>query len=123
MQDLSSLLPGDPVSALVPTSQEGGNMRASNEQAMTAPGSVPVDVMQPAGEYFHNDPTMNVSNEAVIEPADDGKPQASGQANRPQPPAPRWKSTSAPEVVRKPMTTTQQSSSGGYGEGNYGRSR
>lgn len=121
MQDLSSLLPGDPISVLAPTSQEGGNMRASNEQAMTAPGSVPVDVMQPAGEYFHNDPTINVSNDDVIDPADDGKPQASTQIGPVPASAPRWTSASTPAVVRKPMASTRQTSSGGYGMGNYGR--
>jgi hypothetical protein len=105
MQDLSNLLPGDPISALVPTSQEGGNMRATNEQAMTAPGSPPVDVMQPAGEYFHNDPTVSQSNADVITPASDGKPQASGQASGYSPAPPAWKATSTPGVVRQAMTT------------------
>lgn len=105
-RDLSSVLPGDPISALVPTSQEGGNMRASNEQAMTAPGSVPVDVMEPAGEYFHNDPTMEASNKSPIEPADDGKPQASGTAtSMAGVPQPRWAAITVPDVKRRPMLT------------------
>jgi hypothetical protein len=103
MQDLSGLLP-DPISALVPTSQEGGNMQASNEQAMTAPGSEPVDVMHQAGDYFGNDPTVTPSNAAVIEPATDGKPQASGQAHEYSPPSPAWKATGTPNVVRQPVT-------------------
>lgn len=41
MQDLSHLLPGDPVSCLVPTSQSGGNQVVSNANARTAPGSEP----------------------------------------------------------------------------------
>lgn len=107
MQDLSKVVfASDPVSALVPTSQEGGNMRASNELAMTAPGSVPVDVMEPAGEYFHNDPTVESSNAAVIEPASDGKPQASGQARGYNPAPPAWTTTGSPQVVRKPMTVS-----------------
>lgn len=106
MQDLSkSVFAPDPISALVPTSQEGGNMRASNELAMTAPGSAPVDVMQPAGEYFHNDPAMTTSNAEVITPGSDGKPQASGQAQGYAPAAPRWAPVNPPVVVRKPMTT------------------
>jgi hypothetical protein len=106
MQDLSKVVFGsDPISALVPTSQEGGNMRASNELAMTAPGSTPVDVMQPAGEYFHNDPTVSTSNASVITPASDGKPQASSQASGYSPPPPAWKATGTPNVVRQPMTT------------------
>jgi len=102
MKDLSSLLPGDPISALVPTSQEGGNMRASNEQAMTAPGSQPVDIMQPAGTYFLNDPTVTPSNSSAIEPGTDGKPQASGQSRGYAPGAPAWTGTSSPDTVRKP---------------------
>lgn len=43
MESLSHLLPGGPISALVPTSQAGGNMQSSSEQAATAPGSEPVD--------------------------------------------------------------------------------
>ena len=41
MQDLSNILPGDPVSCLVPTSQAGGNQVSSNANARTAPGSQP----------------------------------------------------------------------------------
>jgi len=106
VQDLTRVVfASDPISALVPTSQEGGNMRASNELAMTAPGSAPVDVMQPAGEYFHNDPTMSTSNAEVIEPGSDGKPQASGQASGYSPPPPAWKAAGTPDVVRRPVTT------------------
>lgn len=110
-QDISSVLPGDPMSALVPTSQEGGNMRASNEQAMTAPGSVPVDVIQPAGEYFHNDPTLTASNATAIQPADDGKPQA--RTDSVPAPSPRWAMTTRPDVKRKPMTTANAPSDSG----------
>jgi hypothetical protein len=39
MQDLSSLLPGDPISALIPTGQATADQRGN--QAQTAPGSVP----------------------------------------------------------------------------------
>jgi len=105
-QDLSGLLPGDPVTALVPTSQEGGNMRASNEQAMTAPGSEPVDVMQPAGEYFHNDPTVSTSNVAVIEPGSDGKQQA--RTDTVPSPHSRWTGITTPQVKRTPMTSRSQ---------------
>ena len=42
MEDLSHLLPGGAFTALVPTSQEGGNMTSSNELAMAGPGTVPV---------------------------------------------------------------------------------
>ena len=47
MEDLTSSLPSDPVTALAPTSQEAGNMTASNELALTAPGSQPVDPKLP----------------------------------------------------------------------------
>lgn len=105
MQDLSGLFPKDPISALTPTSQEGGNMRASNEEAMTAPGSQPVDVMHPAGDYFGNDPTITPSNDVAIAPGTDGKPQASGQAHEYSPAPPAWKATGTPGVVRQPVTT------------------
>ncbi len=75
-------------------------MRASNEVAMTAPGSQPVDVMESAGHYFSNDPTITPSNKAKIAPGKDGKPQASGQAGKPQGSA-RWTSTSTPDVIRR----------------------
>ena len=39
MQDLSHLA----ANSIVPTSQAGGNMMSSNDLAMTAPGSRPVD--------------------------------------------------------------------------------
>ena len=102
MQDLSNnVFRKDPISVLVPTSQEGGNMRASNEEAMTAPGSVPVDVMQPAGTYFLNDPTITPSNATAIVPRTDGKPQARGQQWS-LPVAPAWGKTTTPEVIRRP---------------------
>jgi len=44
MQDLTNLLPGDPISALVPTSQHGGNQVADNSHAMTAPGGASGDL-------------------------------------------------------------------------------
>jgi hypothetical protein len=40
------------------TSQAAGNMTASNEQAMTAPGSQPVDPLPPAKDQ--GDPTVQV---------------------------------------------------------------
>lgn len=114
MQDLSKVVfASDPISALVPTSQEGGNMRASNEDAMTAPGSVPVDVMQGPGEYFHNDPNITVSNATAIQPASDGKQQASGQARGYSPGAPAWAPVNPPVVQRKPMTSANPPSDNG----------
>jgi hypothetical protein len=95
-QDLSNLA----LKSLAVTSQEGGNMRASNEDAMTAPGSQPVDVMESAGHYFSNDPTIEMTNDTQIKPGTDGKPSArSGSGHAPG--APNWGKTSAPNVVRE----------------------
>jgi len=94
-QDLSNLA----LKSLAVTSQEGGNMRASSEEAMTAPGSQPVDVMESAGHYFSNDPTIEMTNDTQIKPGTDGKPKARGTA-APAPGAPDWGKTSAPNVVR-----------------------
>src|SRR5205814_9050932 len=74
MQDLSNILPVDPVSALAPTSQAGGNMLSSNEEAMTAPGSQPVDVL--TDRDVQSDPKITPSNKAEIAPGTDGKPKA-----------------------------------------------
>lgn len=103
-KDLSHIQPVDPVTALAPTSQAGGNMLAQegNDNAMTAPGSEPVDNLNDHQSQVHEDPTIVPSNSAEIEPADDGKPQASGQASYSAPPA-AWKYRVIPDVVRKPM--------------------
>jgi hypothetical protein len=100
-QDLSKgIFSRDPISVLVPTSQEGGNMQASNEEAMTAPGSVPVDIMQPAGSYFSNDPTVTPSDGTAITPGTDGKPPARGEGWVP-PGKPAWGRTTVPGITRK----------------------
>ena len=99
-RDLSGILPVDPVSALVPTSQAGGNMLASNENAMTAPGSQPVDNLQDHQSQVLEDPSIEVSNKAPIAPGTDGKPQASGQASY-SAPKPAWERTTVPEITRK----------------------
>jgi hypothetical protein len=59
MQDLSSLLRPDPVSALVPTSQAAGNATSSNEAAGTAPGSLPVDPLPDRDEQ--SDPSVDAT--------------------------------------------------------------
>lgn len=59
MEDVSSLLPGDPITALSPTSQAGGNMMSSNRYAMTAPGSQPTDPLPPAKDQ--GDPKITPS--------------------------------------------------------------
>ena len=54
MQDLSHLA----ASSIAPTSQAGGNMMSSNELAMTAPGSHPVD---PLPDRDHQgDPRLDI---------------------------------------------------------------
>lgn len=73
MEDLSHVIPSDPVTALVPTSQAGGNMTSSSKMAMTAPGSPPVDPVPGASEQ--GDPAVRPSNSTRIEPGDDGHPQ------------------------------------------------
>jgi hypothetical protein len=102
IQDLSGVLPVDPISALTITSQAGGNMLApqGNANAMTAPGTEPVDTMQKHLNQVLEDPTITPSNAAEIEPADDGKPQASGQAGY-HPAKAAWAPTTVPKTVRK----------------------
>jgi hypothetical protein len=95
--DLSNILPVDRVSALAPTSQAGGNRMSSNEVAMTAPGSDPVDPELPRKEL--SDPSVEVSA-TVPAPGTDGKPQAASQRWS-SPPAPAWGRTTVPGVVRK----------------------
>jgi hypothetical protein len=97
-RDLSNLLPGDPISALAPTSQEGGNQQSSNELAMTAPGSQPVDILKDRAVQV--DPTIEASNKEVIEPSDDGKPQTTEMIGY-SPRSPSWQPPTPPNVNRK----------------------
>lgn len=103
-KDLSTdVLPGDPISALVPTSQHGGNQVWSQEHAMTAPGGPSGDLGNDLGEAVVVDPPeIDTSNTTVIKPADDGKPQASGQSGYSAPP-PAWGYRQPPQTIRKPM--------------------
>jgi hypothetical protein len=97
MQDLSHLLPGDPVTALAPTSQAGGNMMSDNKLAGTAPGSPPVDPLPPAKEQA--DPKISVSNSVPVRPGTSGKPRAeSGPLN---PGSLSWTRTTTPDVIRE----------------------
>jgi len=90
MEDLSSLLPGGPLTALAPTSQAGGNMSSDNKLAMTAPGSPPVDPLPPAKQQ--DDPAISASNSRQIRPGDDGKPRARAGSMTAGPPS--WKTAS-----------------------------
>jgi hypothetical protein len=96
MQDLSDLAKN----SMWPTSQAGGNMIASNDQAMTAPGSAPVDNLNDRMSEMEEEPTVIDSNLNEIPPATSGKPQASGQQGKPSTPTPAWGSTTTPTVVR-----------------------
>ena len=78
MQDLSPLAKNGPWA----TSQAGGNMTSSNEQAMTAPGTPPVDPL-PDREH-QGDPTVTlISNPRTV--------MTTGTAFSPSPVA--WKDT------------------------------
>jgi hypothetical protein len=94
VQDLSSLAEN----SLTATSQAAGNMMSSNRQAMTAPGSQPVDPLPPMQDQ--DDPNLTMSPE--IATGTSGKPQASGQAGKHNPPRPSWKLTGCPDVERIP---------------------
>lgn len=91
MQDLSGLL-GDPVSALVPTSQHGGNQVCDNSHAMTAPGGASGDLGNDLGEAVVVHPPV-VEAQPKRQPGDDGKPKARATAGEPGLPAPAWKNT------------------------------
>ena len=94
-QDLS----GMPLarSSMWPTSQAAGNMTSSARNAMTAPGSPPVDPLPPASEQ--GDPDVQYSG-PEIPAGTSGKPQASKQAGPPQNRA-AWTKTSTPGVTRE----------------------
>ena len=70
MIDLSHLLPGDPISALAPTSQSGGNVAHGN-RAMTAPGGEPAT----AEAEVHSAPQIEAqAHETSVLPETRGKP-------------------------------------------------
>lgn len=99
MQDLSSLLPGDPITALSPVSMAGGNMMSDNKLAGTAPGSLPVDPLPPAKEQA--DPKISASNGQQARPGSDGKPRVSTGPSGYHPGKPAWSRTTTPDVVRE----------------------
>jgi len=93
VEDLSHLLKPDPVSALVPTSQHGGNQVADNSNAMTAPGGASGDLGNDLGTAVVVNPPK-VETQSKTQPGDDGMPQAAGE-NWSPPGAPSWKSAPA----------------------------
>lgn len=95
--DISDVLPTDPITALVPTSQAGGNMMSSNGYAMTAPGGEPTDPLPDRAKQGN----VKVDAQTTLPPGEDGKPQAKGE-NWTPPGPPAWGSTTVPRVVRTP---------------------
>lgn len=98
MQDLSNLAKN----SMWVTSQAGGNMLASNAEAMTAPGSQPVDNLNDHQSQVHENPAVENSNAEQIPSGTSGKPQASGQQGPAPRPRPAWGPVTTPDVLRKP---------------------
>lgn len=89
--DLSSLAEN----SAWPTSQAAGNMTSSARNAMTAPGSPPVDPVPDRTEQ--SDPSVALGT--PMPTGTSGKPQARGQSSyTPGPVA--WKATTVPQVIR-----------------------
>ena len=91
MRDLSNLAED----SMWSSSQAAGNMSSSNRLAQTAPGSPPVDPVQPAAKQ--GDPTVKLGT--PMKTGTSGKPQASGQASYTPNPV-RWGPVTKPDVVR-----------------------
>jgi hypothetical protein len=68
MQDLTHLLPGDPITALAPTAQAGGNQFHSNARAMTAPGSEPASQVNSMPGEITEHPAPEISAAAYDTP-------------------------------------------------------
>jgi hypothetical protein len=91
MKDLSPLAKN----SMWPTSQSGGNRMCSNSEAMTAPGSSPVDPEIPSAQQ--SDPSVTIP--APMPSGTSGKPQASKQDSY-HPARPAWGATTIPDVIR-----------------------
>ena len=100
MQDLSNLL-GDPINALAPTSQSGGNQIFSNENAQTAPGSQPASPAKSVNgeEIDHGAPEI-VASRPRIPVGDTGQPEPKDSM---PPGRPTWKTTGTIGPGPKPM--------------------
>ena len=89
MEDCSHLLPGDPVTCLVPTSQEAGNQRHDNSLAMTAPGTPPASPVRwpsPGEDVTHEPPDMGtLSQPRSVTIGPDGARDVPDQADRSDP--------------------------------------
>lgn len=97
MEDLSGKLTSDPVTALAPTSQAGGNMMSSNRFAMTAPGSPPTDPLPPSKDQGDPAITAEAHKRTVLDP------EAKPAIGNPYP------NTSGPSWVRSGNTTVKGS--------------
>ena len=92
-QDLSSLAKD----SIWPSSQAAGNMTSSSREAMTAPGSSPVDPIPDRNKQ--GDPSILLGPQMPV--SDDGKPQPD-VSYTPNPV--RWGKTTVPRIVRsKPV--------------------
>lgn len=85
MQDLSGRYnpAGAPLSLLVPSSQEGGNLIQADlaERTMTAPGSEPVSPLPPGLDGAHPTPTQSGPEIPVSHPGDQAKPRVERAAD------------------------------------------
>lgn len=97
-KDLSSVLPGDPISTLVPTSQHGGNQVWDQSHAMTALGGASGDLGNNLNQAVVVD-APEVEAQPDIDPGDDGKPKATA-GSIPAGGA-RWSKTTVPVVNRE----------------------
>jgi hypothetical protein len=106
MQDLSQLAQD----SMWPTSQAAGNMTSSNDQAMTAPGSLPVTPLP--DRQHQDDPNVSMSGPPVPV-CYSGKPQARAGAS----PARRaaWTKTTTPDVERDGRFDASRDEQGGPG--------
>ena len=93
MRDLSPLAK-DSVTA---TSQAAGNMTSSASNAMTAPGSQPVNPLPPATDQ--DDPDIAVPRPIPVSWTGKPPPRASPSWH---PPAPRWAPAGSADVARVP---------------------
>lgn len=91
MEDLTSMLPGDPITALAPTSQAGGNQIFSNELGMTAPGSQPASPARSiTGETIDHAPPVIEASGSKIPTGTDGMPKARDNKDWSPPGPPSW---------------------------------
>jgi hypothetical protein len=91
MRDLSPLAKN----SVTATSQAAGNMTSSPDNAMTAPGSQPVDPLPPTADQ--DDPDIAMPRPIPVSWTGKPPPRASPGWH---PPAPSWTATDEPDVIR-----------------------